>query len=105
MADFITAENVDQFLDLLESDLVPAWEIEATPGRLPPEKWNIIRRFVLKRDGYKCGNCNDVDKPLDVHHIVPIQSCGTNHASNLRTLCFDCHALIHPWLNGVRHAR
>lgn len=65
-----------------------------------PDNWEEIRKEVLKRDSYQC--CNDPshkNTPLHVHHIVPISVGGTHHISNLKTICKDCHAKIHPQMN------
>jgi hypothetical protein len=60
-----------------------------------PIDWFQIRRIVLKRDNYKCCNC-DTTKNLHVHHIVPIKRGGSNKETNLITLCEKCHILLHP---------
>ena len=60
-----------------------------------PYNWDSIRADVLKRDGHRCGNCGS-STSLHVHHIVPLSKGGTNNPSNLRTLCEDCHKLLHP---------
>lgn len=69
------------------------------PGeRLDPRAWEVVRKAVLDRDGYICQGCAADDRPLEVHHIVPIQRGGSNEMSNLNTLCDRCHKRIHPWL-------
>lgn len=65
-----------------------------------PGNWSSIRRKVLHRDSYTCGNCNRTGKKFDsvelhVHHIVPKSKGGTNSLSNLRSLCSKCHKSIH----------
>jgi hypothetical protein len=60
-----------------------------------PSDWESIRREVLARDGYRCGNCGGTES-LHVHHIVPLSRGGTNGLTNLRTLCENCHKKIHP---------
>lgn len=57
--------------------------------------WPELRRMALQRDGYRCGNCG-LTTNLHVHHIVPLSKGGTNQLNNLRTLCRDCHTLLHP---------
>ena len=95
---WITPENVDAALDAIE---VVVYEQQR--GRLPDCQWDILRRAVLFRDGYHCANCNADDKPLDAHHIVPAGSGGSNLMSNLKTLCRECHMLIHPWIRANEH--
>ncbi len=105
MSDSITPENVDDFLDYLKNVLSPLWEAEGTSGRLPDDQWEILRRAALQRDGYQCGNCGGNNRVLQVHHIVDVQYGGSNRLTNLRTLCEDCHKLLHPWLAEAEHAR
>ena len=70
----------------------------STP-RLPyeqyPDNWEDIRRTVLKRDDYRCANCQSTEN-LHVHHIVPLSVGGSNELSNLKTLCKACHTKLHP---------
>ena len=60
-----------------------------------PYDWDSIRNEALVRDGYKCGNCSSSDN-LHVHHIIPVSKGGSSELGNLRTLCEDCHKLLHP---------
>lgn len=52
--------------------------------------WQILRRMVLERDGYKCSQCNS-RRRLEVDHIVPVDDGGTDDPDNLQTLCRNCH--------------
>lgn len=54
--------------------------------------------FSTVKDGYReaeCHNCgageSENGSPLDVHHIVPVLSGGTNDEWNAMTLCRQCH--------------
>ena len=54
------------------------------------------RRFVFNRDDYSCVDCGrsprtDKDCVLHVDHRVPVAKGGTNHESNLQTLCDWCN--------------
>ena len=60
-----------------------------------PDNWESLRSSALSRDGHRCGNCGSTNN-LHVHHIVPMSKGGSNILSNLRTLCEDCHARLHP---------
>ena len=54
----------------------------------------------LKRDGFKCVNCNnDIEKLLVIHHINGREA---NHKlDNLVTLCRKCHGLVHSKFNSI----
>ena len=71
------------------------------------EDWEQLSEYVRKRDNYTCQiakistkrKCNVYAPPpfsrlLHAHHIVPLPK-GSNHPSNLITLCLDCHGFIH----------
>ena len=59
------------------------------------------RRAVLARDGHRCMSRSCKSKHfLEVHHIVPRSRGGTNHESNLITLCSSCHRLVHESPRG-----
>ena len=62
--------------------------------RQPNAIWRLKRVTILKRDGYRCTHC-DVVVTIETAHIDHIQSgkLGSNHKSNLRTLCRRCHVL------------
>lgn len=55
---------------------------------------NKTRKAVYARDGYRCALCDDV-RGLQIHHAVLRSQGGTNHAHNLITLCWKCHAVAH----------
>lgn len=62
-----------------------------------------IRREVLRRDGYKCQECNwahDEWNPsdprhLEIHHIKHHVKGGANIKENLKSFCTVCHDKIH----------
>ena len=53
--------------------------------------WQRTRRAVLERDGHHCLACGATGVRLEVDHVVPLAAGGSNHHSNLRTLCIACH--------------
>lgn len=54
--------------------------------------YHDVRYFVFARDNYTCQVCGKrKDKILNTHHIVYRSHGGTNRASNLITVCTDCH--------------
>ncbi|MBD2341991.1 HNH endonuclease [Calothrix sp. FACHB-156] len=74
--------------------------------RQPKEQWFITRERIYNRDRGICQS--PADSPpkksrlcmgevqlqiAHIDHIRPLSSGGSNHASNLRTLCPICHAL------------
>ena len=97
------------------------WSKEGSRDHLPHENmppalkaygWKEVRKRVLARDGSLCQECN---KPLadipswftEVHHIVPRERGGSDHPSNLKTLCVVCHRaytnelLAQLWLEAI----
>lgn len=69
-----------------------------------PERWDVLRKAVYKRDDYSCQGCTaaggpEGDAELHAHHIVPLSMGGSNMRSNLITLCDECHARIHGGLS------
>jgi len=62
--------------------------------RQPAEIWKKTRLKVLERDRYKCVRCqiNVLESNAHIDHIVSGKR-GSNHLSNLRTLCRRCHVL------------
>jgi len=59
---------------------------------IPP----ATRRAVLARDGHRCQvpGCRHV-LFLEVHHIVPRATGGSNRPENPITACSGCHKLLH----------
>lgn len=50
-----------------------------------------IRRFIFKRDDYKCLSCGGTNN-LSIDHINPVNRGGENKLSNLQTLCKSCNS-------------
>ena len=52
-----------------------------------------LRVQVLARDSYRCRMCgrSSDEVALEVDHVVPVASGGTDELSNLATLCRDCN--------------
>jgi hypothetical protein len=51
------------------------------------------RFFVMKRDHFACVRCGASGHgvKLEVHHRFPFAKGGTDHLTNLETLCFECN--------------
>lgn len=64
-----------------------------TSYRLSGE-WKKIAQSIKERDAFTCQSCGvwGPDVTLDVDHIVEWADGGSNHPSNLQTLCRPCHA-------------
>lgn len=72
------------------------------------ENWDERRFEILERDGFECRLCGisqsehreKEDVGLHVHHIQPFRTFDdpevANQASNLVTVCSDCHTTIEP---------
>ena len=54
-----------------------------------------VRRAVLVEAGHKCAipHCGHGD--VDIHHIVPWETCGKHEYANLISLCPNCHRRAH----------
>ena len=64
------------------------------------DRWQRLRKKILKRDGYSCVECSTSRKDvgiecLHVHHILPRSDGGEDDVSNLITLCEECHRNRH----------
>lgn len=60
-------------------------------GYLPPD-WEDRVDFTIRRDDHTCVNCDTKHEfdALRVVHELPLEAGGTNHFSNLLTLCQAC---------------
>jgi len=75
-----------------------------TVERCDAETWDTIRKWVIRRDEFQCQGCTVGCTVMNVHHIIPVSSGGSDDPSNLITLCEDCHSQIHPWMQGESDA-
>ena len=58
-------------------------------------RWAAARRFVLRRDGFRCRDCR-LAGVLEVHHVRPLAKGGDPYdVENLRALCRGCHIVTH----------
>lgn len=69
-------------------------------GRMPLDLWRVLRQYVYERDEGKCRYCGEHTELYDCHchHVLDLQHGGTNHPSNLKTLCRVCHKKRHPFM-------
>lgn len=69
---------------------------ERAPRLLRGRPWERKRQAVLAQDNYLCRICarkGRLTPATEVDHIIPLEAGGTDEASNLQSLCHDCHAL------------
>jgi predicted restriction endonuclease len=83
----------------IEAQIFTEYAAHPVEERPDPETWEVIRQATLQRDGYRCRICGEQDTTLQVHHLLELSRGGRTEASNLLTLCKDCHTKIHPWLD------
>ena len=52
-----------------------------------------VRKYVLQRDNYQCQSCgkNKTEARLNIDHIIPLATGGSNDISNLQVLCSLCN--------------
>lgn len=54
-----------------------------------------VRAYVIERDGHVCRGCGQYQEHPHVHHIVYRSQGGKDVPSNLISLCFRCHEMVH----------
>ena len=75
-------DDADQYMKIVQLK-------EPVRLRFPiPKKTRIA---VMSRDGHKCSFCGATER-LELDHILPVASGGTNDIENLRVLCKRCNA-------------
>jgi 5-methylcytosine-specific restriction endonuclease McrA len=73
-------------------------------SRPPDYLWRILRQYVYERDEGKCRDCGkEVELyECNIHHVFELNQGGTNHPTNLKTLCKDCHKKRHPFMMDAK---
>ncbi len=73
----------------------PIQDLRTMPYReyLQTDHWQVLRKRMLKRAGYRCQLCN-VEGRLHVHHRT-YENRGNESYSDLIVLCPNCHAKHH----------
>jgi 5-methylcytosine-specific restriction endonuclease McrA len=66
--------------------------------RLDRVEYQVLRRRVLKRDGWRCQFCG-ARAQLQVHHLWSRAQIGPDIEENLITLCHRCHRTLHLHLS------
>jgi 5-methylcytosine-specific restriction endonuclease McrA len=55
----------------------------------------LMKKKIAARDGWACRRCRRVvDHTFEIDHIIAKSSGGSDHESNLRLLCRQCHGFI-----------
>ena len=62
--------------------------------RLAREEYDVLRRRVLERDGWRCQKCGS-SSDLQVHHLRYRSKRGNDEPDNLIALCACCHREEH----------
>ena len=52
-----------------------------------------VRKYVLQRNNYQCQSCGkkQTEAKLNIDHIIPLATGGSNDISNLQVLCERCN--------------
>ncbi len=91
------------------SDHTTHFELSAFPGalfrwfgRLRGKPLQRLRRFVHTRDKGQCRDCGRKVsfRKFHCHHVLEVSQGGTNHPTNLVTLCRACHEKKHAHLRN-----
>ncbi len=71
-------------------------------GRPPIEIWIKVKQWVYQRDKGICQYCFELTEYKDTHchHVLELSRSGTNHPTNLKTLCIKCHKNKHPFMKN-----
>lgn len=69
------------------------------PRSMRERAWRRVRGAVIDRDARTCRDCGkDLMKYpgwyTEVHHIIAVVDGGSDHPSNLITLCVECHRAL-----------
>ena len=69
---------------------------------LKDPRWKEFRQKVWEKDNYTCQICHREDRTLVAHHLYYNRGEDGNlvnpweyHITELQTLCFVCHTLLH----------
>ena len=73
-------------------------------GRPPIDLWVRLKQHVYQRDLGRCCYCKQqVEYRLThCHHTLELSEGGTNHPTNLKTLCRPCHKNRHPFMRNAK---
>jgi hypothetical protein len=63
--------------------------------KLKDPRWQKKRLEILQRDEFTCVLCGDKESTLHVHHHTYSGQPWHIESSKLKTVCSDCHFLLH----------
>ena len=63
--------------------------------KLMDPRWQKKRLEIFSRDKWKCTKCGRDDLELHVHHLRYDGEPWQTKDENFKTLCHQCHAIIH----------
>jgi len=71
--------------------------------QLQDERWHVVRKKILQRDGFRCKYCFIDKKQLHVHHKEYIDKLLAWEYPEylLITLCCECHEFVHGISNRI----
>jgi len=91
--------------------MAKTFEVPDLPGlrfpwytRMSIEIWMPLKQYVYQRDKGICQYC-DIQfeyKSTHCHHVLELSEGGTNHPTNLKTLCIPCHKDRHPFMKTAK---
>ena len=84
-------EEENYINDMIEFN--PVNSVEFVNKRVYTRDLSMIRQF--KKGITECKICGMDNIPLDAHHIIPLQSGGTDDELNVVCVCRNCHARFH----------
>jgi 5-methylcytosine-specific restriction endonuclease McrA len=69
-------------------------------SRLSLDLWIPLKQHIYQRDQGICQYCFTQFRYEETHchHTLELSEGGTNHPSNLKTLCHQCHKERHPFM-------
>lgn len=72
--------------------------------RMQIDLWRPLRQWVYERDNGRCQYCDGRVElyGCHIHHVLELNQGGTNHPSNLKTLCVGCHKERHPFMKTAK---
>lgn len=93
-----TAASRALMSEALSGERHPQWKGGTATLPYGPEFTKKFKALIRQRDGNRCTRCgktrDEVGRTLHVHHIDFSQA--NNDPTNLASLCYACHRVVHP---------